>query len=116
MNILVWRIYEKPVPEGFKILVDGLWPRGLKKGYIDYWAREIAPSKDLREYFSHDEKKWEEFKKRYEYELKRNEHLNDFIKLLKKRLKSENVIFLYATKEKVYNNANALKIIIEKML
>lgn len=116
MNILVWRIYEKPIPEGFKILVDGLWPRGIKKEYIDYWAREIAPSKDLREYFSHDEKKWEEFKKRYEDELKRNEHLNDFIKLLKKKLETENVIFLYATKEKVYNNANALKIIIEKML
>lgn len=116
MEIILWRIYDKPIPDGYRILVDGLWPRGIKKEYIDYWAKSIAPSKELREYFSHDEKKWDEFLKRYENELKNNGELGNFVKMLKDILKKENVVFLYATKEKEYNNAKALKIIIEKML
>ncbi|MDP8012201.1 MAG: DUF488 domain-containing protein [Thermoplasmata archaeon] len=111
--ILVWRIYEKPIPDGFKILVDRLWPRGIGKDQIDYWAKEIAPSDVLRKWFSHDPKKWEEFIEKYKKELEENGKLSDFIKIIKEK---ENTIFLYSSKEKNYNNANALKIIIESML
>jgi uncharacterized protein YeaO (DUF488 family) len=70
--IRIKRIYEQTAEEdGFRILVDRLWPRGLskKKAKVDLWLKEIAPSSELRKWFSHDPDKWEEFKKKYEQEL-----------------------------------------------
>ncbi|HYB93183.1 MAG TPA: DUF488 family protein, partial [archaeon] len=72
------RIYEKPEREdGYRILVDRLWPRGLSKdkAKIDLWMKEIAPSDETRKWFSHDPRKWEEFKKRYKNELKDKKNL-----------------------------------------
>ncbi len=114
--ILVWRIYEKPLPDGYKILVDRIWPRGIKKEQIDYWAKEIAPSEELRKWFSHDQEKWKEFLEKYKKELLENEKLNKFLDILREKGKNGNVILLYAAKEKKFNNANALKLIIESML
>jgi len=108
--IIVHRIYDKPIPEGFKILVDGLWPRGISKSEIDYWAREIAPSAELRRWYSHDPSRWEEFRKRYHEELKLNNNLVEFLNLLKSKCENhQKIIFLYSSIERVYNNANALK-------
>jgi len=67
------RIYDNPEKkDGFRILVDRLWPRGLskEKAKVDLWLKEIAPSDKLRKWFSHDPKKWDDFKKKYKLELR----------------------------------------------
>ncbi len=71
--IIIKRTYENSMKEdGFRILIDRLWPRGLskEKTNLDLWLKEIAPSDTLRKWFSHDPKKWDSFKKKYELELK----------------------------------------------
>ena len=73
--IKIERIYDNPKGnEGFRILVDRLWPRGLSKDKVkmDLWQKDIAPSNSLRKWFGHDEKKWDDFKRRYFNELDKN--------------------------------------------
>lgn len=75
MDIDIKRVYEKAgVTDGCRVLVDRLWPRGLSKdkARIDYWAKEIAPSTELRKKFAHDTDRWEDFKKNYHQELRNN--------------------------------------------
>jgi uncharacterized protein YeaO (DUF488 family) len=77
------RIYDQASKEdGYRILVDKLWPRGLSKeaAKVDLWLKEVAPSDELRKWFSHDPKKWKEFKERYEQELKNKVELFHKIK------------------------------------
>lgn len=67
------RAYEPYAPsDGYRVLIDRLWPRGLSKAdaHLDAWAKEIAPSRELREWYEHDPAKWPEFRKRYAKELK----------------------------------------------
>ena len=69
MNIQLKRAYEAPSAEdGLRVLVDRLWPRGLAKteAAIDRWLKEVAPSSELRRWFGHDPRKWDEFHKKYE--------------------------------------------------
>ena len=102
------RVYEKPEKEdGFRILVDRLWPRGLTKdkASIDLWLKEIAPSTELRKWFGHDPEKWEEFKKRYLPELKENEEPMD---RLREQMKKENVTLVYAARDETHNEAIVL--------
>jgi len=107
--IKIKRIYETPAKEdGFRILVDMLWPRGLtkEKAKVDLWLKEIAPSNDLRKWFAHDPEKWKEFKNRYEKELKDKQ---DLLRKIKQMEKEKGVItILYSTKEIEFNNAVAL--------
>jgi uncharacterized protein YeaO (DUF488 family) len=75
MLIRIKRIYDPPSAEdGQRFIVDGLWPRGLKKDFahLDGWLKEVAPSDALRHWFAHDLKKWREFKRRYNRELRAN--------------------------------------------
>ena len=75
MGIKIKRVYEKPdKTDGFRILVDRLWPRGLtkEKAAADLWLKEIAPSTELRKWFNHEPEKWKEFIKKYQLELKEN--------------------------------------------
>jgi uncharacterized protein YeaO (DUF488 family) len=115
--IKIRRAYDKPKPrEGYRILIDRLWPRGIKKDdlLIDLWQKNIAPSSFLRKWFKHDVKKWEEFKHRFykELETKRNS-----IDLLLEKAKQEGTITLiYGAKEERYNNAVALKQYLEDKL
>ncbi len=113
MSIKIKRIYDRPSEEdGYRVLVDQLWPRGLKKenARIDRWVKEIAPTTELRKWYSHDPEKWPEFKRRYFEELDgHTEFINDFIKTIKGR----NVTFLFSSKELKLNNALALKEYIE---
>lgn len=108
MNISVKRVYDQPEPEdGFRILVDRLWPRGLSKAKakVDLWVKSVAPSDDLRKWYLHDPEKWPEFKKRYFAELVANEApVNELIEQVKKG----KVTFLYSSKEPKLNNAMAL--------
>ena len=72
MEIRVKRIYESPEPaDGYRLLVDRLWPRGVSKesASLDAWMREVAPSSELRRWFGHDASRWREFKRRYGAEL-----------------------------------------------
>lgn len=74
--IITKRVYEPYEPsDGYRVLVDRLWPRGVSKerAHIDAWEKDIAPSGELREWYSHDPEKWPEFQKRYVAELRRRE-------------------------------------------
>lgn len=107
------RVYEPYEPsDGKRFLIDRLWPRGIKKEElkIDGWLRDIAPSDQLRRWFSHDPSKWEEFKKRYLDEI---ENKSDF-KMLLELAKTDDITLVYSSREQVYNNANALKGFIEQ--
>jgi uncharacterized protein YeaO (DUF488 family) len=82
MNIKIRRVYEqRDKDDGMRILVDRLWPRGLRKemASVDLWMKEIAPSTELRKWFAHDPDKWKSFRGRYETELR---HKDDLIKVL----------------------------------
>ncbi len=103
------RIYEKYSPDdGFRILIDRLWPRGVSKddAHVDLWFKEIAPTDHLRKWFSHDPKKWETFKKKYIKELKENKSSLVKIKDLKKEHKIITLIF--SAKDEQHNNAVVL--------
>ena len=109
MSFKTKRIYEKPEKaDGFRILVDRLWPRGLskEKARADEWLKDIAPSDELRKWFSHDPQKWEVFKKRYFGELETKKEL---IELIVAKSKGKPVTLLYAAKEEKFNNALSLK-------
>jgi uncharacterized protein YeaO (DUF488 family) len=103
------RVYYPAVKEdGFRILVDRLWPRGLtkEKARINLWLKEIAPSDDLRKWFAHDPKKWDEFKRKYEIELDSKRDLLSKIKQIEKE--KGTVTLLYSAKDEEHNNAVAL--------
>jgi uncharacterized protein YeaO (DUF488 family) len=106
--IEIKRIYEVPEKtDGFRILIDRLWPRGIKKedAAIDLWIKEIAPSNTLRKWFNHETEKWPEFQKRYAQEL---EDKQDLIDEIKEKAKTEKVTLLFGSKEVGHNNAVAL--------
>ena len=115
MVIKLKRVYEKPEnDDGIRILVERLWPRGLskEKARVDIWLKNAAPSSELRKWFAHDPAKWEEFKKRYYAELKKNPAALDPISNLPKK---GNITFVFASKEEEFNNAVALKEYVEKL-
>ena len=105
----VKRVYD-PVAadDGKRILVDRLWPRGIKKekAHIDEWLKEISPSNELRRWYSHDPAKWAEFKKRYKQEITGKE---DLLKKIKAEARKQTVTLLFSSKELERNNAHALK-------
>jgi uncharacterized protein YeaO (DUF488 family) len=113
-EIIVCRVYSCQ-RSGYRILVDRIWPRGIKKENVklDFWARDFAPSDSLRKWFNHDPEKWTEFLNEYEIELLQNPAFSEFLEMIK--AKKEDIIFLFGSKELIYNNANALKQIIEKI-
>jgi len=115
MKIRIKRVYEKPAKEdGYRILVDRLWPRGLTKdkAKIDFWPKNLAPSNELRQWYQHDPAKWNEFKSRYFAELKANPEL---LQELLTRVRRGPVSFLYSSQEERLNNAVALKEYLEAL-
>ena len=114
MNIKIKRVYEKPdEKDGFRILVDRLWPRGLtkEKAAVDLWLKDIAPGTELRKWFNHDPEKWKEFQKRYLNELKENK---ESVAVLKNHLKKKPVTLLYAAKDSDHNEALVLSNLFEE--
>ena len=113
--IKIKRTYEKPSKDdGYRILVDRLWPRGVSKdeAKIDLWLKEISPSNELRNWFSHDPKRWEGFKSKYRNELKEKKEL---VEELKKIEKEKNIItLLYSAKDEQHNNVIVLSEILKK--
>lgn len=109
MMIRIKRVYEKAEKgDGFRVLIDRLWPRGLRKdeAKIDLWAKEIAPSDALRKWFAHDPGKWAAFRKRYARELGGKP---EQLAVLRARAKGGDVTLLYGAKEERFNNAVALR-------
>lgn len=111
MSIEAMRAYDfkdrKKTGDEYVILVDRLWPRGVKKNQLqpDEWARDIAPSAELRRWFAHDKDKWVEFKKAYRKELKDHRQTLERIRRIAREKK---VILLYGAKETTYNHAQFL--------
>jgi len=110
MSVMTKRAYE-PASEadGFRILVDRVWPRGVSKtdAGIDVWLKDIAPSSSLRKWFGHDPEKWEDFKIRYFEELDRNPEAVDALRQILDEKKK--VTLVYSAKDEAHNNAAALK-------
>ncbi|MEM0146681.1 MAG: DUF488 family protein [Conexivisphaerales archaeon] len=110
--IRVKRVYEsKEKDDGSWVLVERLWPRGIKKEKIDLWMKEVAPSNELRIWFSHDPAKWEEFKKKYTVELKNNNKVRELAYMGKKG----NITIVYATSNTQMNGAIVLKEFLDKL-
>jgi len=108
--VRVRRVYDPPEPaDGFRVLVDRLWPRGLTKeaARVDLWARELAPSHGLRRWFGHDPSRWEEFRRRYREELQRPE-VQEALAELVKRARAGNVTLLFGARDERHNNAVVL--------
>lgn len=104
--------------KGYKILVDRLWPRGIKKEDLPYewWIKELAPTDALRKSFNHEDDKYEAFYKDYVKELANNPLSAGFIAYLKEILKEEPVIFIFGAKNEKHNQAVVLKEWVESQL
>jgi len=103
------RVYEKPSrQDGERILVERLWPRGLKKerAAVDLWLKDVAPSPELRKWFGHDPARWEQFQERYRRELEQNK---DAVALLKKKGRQGTITLVYAARDEEHNGALALR-------
>jgi uncharacterized protein YeaO (DUF488 family) len=109
------RVYERAEPsDGFRVLVDRLWPRGVskEKACIEEWVRDIAPSSELRKWFGHDPEKWPEFQRRYKAEL------NTKTQLLQKLLADaagRGITLVYASRKRQYNNVIVLKEVLHEV-
>ncbi len=105
------RVYEAPAPEdGWRVLVERLWPRGFTKdrARVDRWLKEVAPSPELRTWFGHDPGNWEEFRRRYLAELEGDEQ-QAAIEAIRQREARGTVTFLYSAHDTEHNSAVVLK-------
>ena len=109
MSIQLKRAYAtRSESDGYRVLVDRLWPRGVSKqdAKIDLWLKEIAPSTDLRKWFAHDPAKWDEFRKRYAQEL---DNRPEIVEQLANLVEKQPVTLIYSAKNEEFNQAVALK-------
>lgn len=111
-RISIKRIYD-PVEstDGYRILVDRLWPRGISKerAHIALWLKEIAPSNELRTWFGHDPKKYTEFEKRYKHELKTATEAHAAYQKLQALCNEKHVTLVYAAHDTEHSNAHVLQ-------
>ncbi len=116
MPIRLKRVYEEKADgDGYRILVDRLWPRGLSKARagVDLWLKDIAPSTELRRWFGHDPARWAEFKRRYRDELAGNEAA---VAALREHAKAGPVTLLYGARDTQHNDAVVLRDFLTKMM
>jgi uncharacterized protein YeaO (DUF488 family) len=115
MRLRLKRVYEPPSDtDGMRILVDRLWPRGLSKAEakIDFWAKAVAPSAELRRWYGHEREKWPEFQGKYIIELQNNpEAVHELIA----KIGNGNATLLFGSKETSLNNAAVLKDYLEAL-
>jgi uncharacterized protein YeaO (DUF488 family) len=109
MNVEVKRIYDDPMGhDGYRVLVDRLWPRGLRHDQVDFdlWLKDLGPSDELRKWFAHDPARWEEFRRLYFQELDTKRDLMD---RLLRFAKGRKIVLLYGTRDEEHNQAVVLK-------
>lgn len=109
--VRIKRVYDEPSPgDGVRILVDRVWPRGVSKeqARLDAWRKELAPSTELRKWFGHDPKKWDDFRTRYRTELRRPEQ-SEAIQELSRLARTKTVTLLYGASDTEHNQAVVLK-------
>jgi uncharacterized protein YeaO (DUF488 family) len=114
MQIQIKRAYaEVLATDGKRILVDRLWPRGIKKedAKIDLWPKDITPSTELRKWYAHDPEHWEEFQQRYRTELQEQAAL---LQQIKEIAKQEKISLITAAKSEKYNHVIVLKQVLEE--
>lgn len=107
--VSIKRVYEeKSDSDGYRVLVDRLWPRGLskQKAAVDLWMKDIGPSNELRKWFNHDPAKWDEFQKKYKIELKDKSEMLSQLKELTKQHKK--LTLLYGAHDEEHNQAAVL--------
>jgi uncharacterized protein YeaO (DUF488 family) len=115
-TILIKRVYETAgEKDGFRILVDRLWPRGMKKetANLDKWMKEVAPENALRKWFNHEPEKWTSFRQKYMAALKKSDAVQELIAEIKKHRR---VTLLYSAKDETHNQAVVLQEYIEQLL
>ena len=108
-QIRLKRVYEPASAEdGVRILVERLWPRGLSKADVsaDHWAKDVAPTSELRTWFGHDPERWQEFQMRYRLELDEN---RSAVSALRNMCSGQHVTFIFAAKDVHRNSAVVLK-------
>lgn len=113
--IRIKRVYDPPgSQDGYRILIDRLWPRGLSKdkAQIDEWRKELAPSDRLRKWFNHEPEKWDEFRRRYHEELRPK--ITE-VKELTQKQRPKTITLLYGARDEEHNNAVALKELLERL-
>ncbi len=116
MSIAVKRVYDPPAKtDGYRVLVDRLWPRGLKKddAALDAWSKELAPSTALRKWFGHDPARWEAFRHRYASEL---DAVAEYWRPLLTQAARHRVTLLFGAHDEEHNNAVALKCYLDALL
>jgi uncharacterized protein YeaO (DUF488 family) len=116
MKIVIKRAYEPAEKsDGYRVLVDRLWPRGVKKENLalDEWCKDIAPSTELREWFKHDPEKFKEFTVRYEHELKKSKVPQE---LLERAGKAATITLIYAAHDTEHNHAKVLQAYLEDLV
>ncbi len=118
MPVAVKRVYEAVAPsDGARVLVDRLWPRGLRKSDVAAveWLRDLAPSNELRKWFHAQPENWQLFRKRYLKELVRPEAEKDLLTLYRLAHKRKRLTLLFASKDETHNNATVLKDLLDGM-
>jgi uncharacterized protein YeaO (DUF488 family) len=111
MMVVLKRAYEEPEDsDGFRVLVDRLWPRGRKKAdlRLDMWAKDVSPSTELRKWFGHDPERWSEFCKRYASELKAPEKQTAIARIVNAAKKYSRITLVYGAKDVEHNEAVVL--------
>ncbi len=108
-NVKLKRAYQPPAPDdGTRILIDRLWPRGLKKtdAAIDQWMKEIAPSTELRKWFGHDPDRWQEFRRRYRSEVREHREQLDRLRTLAQHGR---ITLVFSAHDEAHNDAVVLR-------
>lgn len=117
--IQIKRAYEPfDKKDGYRVLIDRLWPRGVKKSdlHLDEWIKEVAPSPKLRRSFGHDPGKWSDFQKKYKVELRSDAAARSKLKSLIKLGARRTVTLVYSARDVEHNNAVVLKRILDRKL
>ena len=113
-SIRLMRVYDvDDSVEGYRVLVDRLWPRGVKKESLrlDRWVKDLAPCTELRKWFNHDAKKWDEFQRKYREEL---EEKGDSLRSLLSETETDSLLLIYAAKDTEHNHARILRDVLEE--
>jgi uncharacterized protein YeaO (DUF488 family) len=116
VDVRLKRAYEPAAPsDGYRVLIDRLWPRGVSRGRadLDEWGRELAPSAELRRWFGHEPRRFEEFRRRYQEELR---HQRPRITELRRRARSGTVTLVYSARDAEHNDAVVLAEVLRRGL